>query len=224
MAEMTAAQATEWGKTLDFPQVWATITALGDKFDRMAAKTDEQIRQMSARTDEQIRQMSTKVDSTTANVDKMAKTIENLQDNVGGVGNSLGAIMEGMFAANICPKFDVFGHTFSKVSNDLKYYENGKLYCEVDAFLENGDYVMAIEVKAQCEMRDINKHIERLEKIRKYMDERNDSRKILGGIAAGFISERLQQNAEEKGLYVMVPTGDSVKIIENPDNFKEGVW
>jgi predicted AAA+ superfamily ATPase len=143
---------------------------------------------------------------------------------VGGVGNSLGAIMEGMFAANICPKFNAFGHTFTKVSNDQKYYKHGKLYCEVDSLLENGKYVLAIEVKARCEMRDINKHLERLQKLRAYMDKRDDHRIILGAIAAGSISDKLREAAEGFGLYIIVQNGNAVEILEKPHEFKEGTW
>jgi hypothetical protein len=157
-------------------------------------------------------------------IDKLAETVKLDHQNVGGVGNSLGAIMEGMFAAKICPKFNAFGHKFTTVSNDKHFYRDDKIYCEVDAFLENGDYVMAIEVKAKCEMRDINKHIERLGKLRLYANEHGDKRKILGGIACGQISDKLKEAAEEKGLYVMVQTGEAVEIAERPGEFKEHFW
>jgi hypothetical protein len=51
------------------------------------------------------------------------------------------------------------------------------------------------------------------------MDDRCDKRKILDGMAAGAVSSRLREVAESKGLYVMVPTGDSVEIIEKPGEF-----
>jgi hypothetical protein len=195
MPNMTAQAALEAGKNLDFTQVWTALMETRSNVDRMSAKIDE-----------------------------LTETVKLDHQNIGGVGNSLGAIMEGMFAANICPKFDIFGHTFTRVSNDMHLYRDGKVYCEVDAFLENGDYVMAIEVKAQCEMRDINKHIERLEKLRIYANEHGDKRKILGGIACGQISDKLKETAESKGLYVMVQTGNAVEIAEKPGEFQEHVW
>jgi RecB family endonuclease NucS len=238
MQTMTAEQALEAGKNLDFAQVWSTITALGQKIDQtmtnftqMSAQTDAQIRQMSAKsgvTDEQLRQISNEtkeyLEQVGQEVHDLAESVKADHANVSGVGNSLGAIMESMFAANICPKFNAFGHTFTLVSNDQKYYENGKLYCEVDSLLENGKYVLAIEVKARCEMRDINKHLERLRKLRVYMDKRDDHRIVLGGIAAGSISDKLREIAEGYGLYIMVQNGDAVEILEKPHDFKEGTW
>jgi Holliday junction resolvase len=203
--------------------------------DAQLRQTDVQIRQMALQTDEQMRQMAAKADARSAeidaqfaeigkHIDELAQTVKDEQKNTSGVGNSLGDLMEGLFAANICPKFNVFGHTFTKASNDAKYYRDGKLFCEVDVFLENGDYVMAIEVKTRCEMRDINKHIERLEKLRQYMSERKDERKILGAIASGKMEQRLIEATENHGLYVIVPNGNGSEILETPGNFTEQVW
>jgi hypothetical protein len=38
---------------------------------------------------------------------------------------------------------------------------------EVDVFLENGDKVMIVEIKATPTMKDVNEHIARMEKLRK---------------------------------------------------------
>ena len=40
MAEMTAEEAAEWGKTLDFPAVLAAILKLGEKLDKMGERVD----------------------------------------------------------------------------------------------------------------------------------------------------------------------------------------
>jgi hypothetical protein len=40
MAEMTAEEAAEWGKTLDFPTVWTALLKLGEKVDKMAERVD----------------------------------------------------------------------------------------------------------------------------------------------------------------------------------------
>ena len=65
MAEMTADQAAEWGKTLDFPTVWAAlmkneaqISSMGENFDQLAQNLTE-------------------------NVNKMAEKVDRIGDNVG---------------------------------------------------------------------------------------------------------------------------------------------
>jgi hypothetical protein len=220
MAEVTAIEALKDAHGLTFENVWASIMALSANVNTMAARIDE----MTAGMDESTRRSQESVSRMAAKIDDLTQTVREDHANVSGVGNSLGAVMESMFAANICPKFNAFDHTFSKVSNDQKYYRDGKLYCEVDAFLEDGDYVMAIECKTQCEMKDINKHLERLQKLRIYMNEHNDHRIVLGGIAAGAISRKLIEIAESHGLYVMVQNGNAVDIVEKPHEFQEGKW
>jgi hypothetical protein len=74
---------------------------------------------------------------------------------------------------------------------------------------------MAVEVKANCDTKDINDHLKRLEIVRSHFDTHGDKRKILGGIACGQISDKLKEAAEENGLYVMVQTGDTVEIAQN---------
>ncbi|MDR0908822.1 MAG: hypothetical protein LBM77_03560 [Spirochaetaceae bacterium] len=238
MEQMNAQQAAEWGKTLDFSQVWTALMGISErqaKTDAQMAKTDAQmaktdaeldrVAQIVAETSKIVAETSKTVAETTKALERTEIVVAETSKTVGGVGNSFGYFMEGMFTARICSKFDAFEHTFTKIANGLILYKDdgGKL-CEIDAFLENGDFVMAVEVKTKCEMKDINDHLKRLDKIRGYMNDHNDNRKILGCIAASIISDKLITVAEENGLYVMVQTGEAVEILEKPGKFTEGVW
>jgi methyl-accepting chemotaxis protein len=72
MAEMTAQEAAEWGKTLDFTTVWAALTKMGERVDKMAEK----------------------VDWTTENVNKLAEQVDRVTKNVGGLNHSIGDLVE----------------------------------------------------------------------------------------------------------------------------------
>ena len=54
--------------------------------------------------------------------------------------------------------------------------------------------------------------------IRSYMDERGDVRKIVGAVAGGVIDDNVLRYSQDKGLYVVVQTGDSVAIASAPDS------
>jgi hypothetical protein len=54
---------------------------------------------------------------------------------------------------------------------------------EVDAFLENGEKVMIVEIKSKPSTRDIDEHLERMDKLRTYADLHEDRRKYLGAVA-----------------------------------------
>jgi hypothetical protein len=242
MEIMTVEQAREWGKTLTFEDVWAALMETRARQERDAEEARARWAKEDARRAEEDARRA-KEDARRAEADarrakedaqwaelkeyqrEVSEEIRNLGKNLGGLGNTLGTMIEGIYTAKLGPKFDIFGHTFTKVSNRVSYYrDDRKKLCEVDAFLENGDFVMAVEVKAECEMRDINDHLKRLEKIRMHFNKIGDKRKILGCIAACLISDNLIKAAEEHGLYVIVQTGENVEILEKPGEFTEGVW
>jgi hypothetical protein len=89
---------------------------------------------------------------------------------------------------------------------------------EVGAVLENGDEVMIVEIKSKPRIGDVNRHIKRMEKPRRYADRRNDKRVYSGAIAVwrgvGGFNEEERTYALEKGFYVIEPSGDTFNITE----------
>jgi hypothetical protein len=73
---------------------------------------------------------------------------------------------------------------------------------------------MAVEIKTTLEIEDINDHLKRMEKIRKYADEHGDKREFLGAIAAMIVNPKPKDYALKKGLFVIVPSGENVKVIK----------
>ena len=102
----------------------------------------------------------------------------------------------------------------------MKLYEDGRALVEVDFFLENGLYAMPVEIKTELSVLDVDEHLDRIEKIRQYMDKRDDKRKLVGAVAGGIISENVMKYAQKKGLFVIEQTGDSVAIATMPEGFK----
>ena len=60
-----------------------------------------------------------------------------------------------------------------------------------------------MEVKTTLEIEDINDHLKRMEKIRKYADEHGDKREFLGAIAAMIVNPKPKDYALKKGLFVI---------------------
>jgi hypothetical protein len=114
---------------------------------------------------------------------------------------------------------------FTKDSVNVKFRDkNGHVITEVDIFLENGDYVMPVEVKVDLTTGDVDKHLDRIEKVRSCMDERGDKRRIVAAVAGSIVSKDACEYAQEKGLYVLVPSGDSVGVANIPDGFIRKEW
>jgi hypothetical protein len=83
---------------------------------------------------------------------------------------------------------------------------------------------MAVEVKSCLEKYDINQHVKRLNLLRKYMDNHGDARKLLGAMAAGSYMPGAKEYAEENGLYVILQSGESVTVSEEPGEFEAKIW
>jgi hypothetical protein len=95
---------------------------------------------------------------------------------------------------------------------------------EVDAFLENGDTVMAVEIKTKPNIKDIDDHVTRMEKLRVYADLHDDKRKYLAAMAGVVFGGSEKTYALKKGFYVIEPSGDTFNIIEPKGDYHPHEW
>ena len=121
-------------------------------------------------------------------------------------------------------KFNELGYVFDQQGPNYKFYRNGEIIAEADYWLENGDYVMAVEVKTEPSTDDINEHLKRIEIIRKCMDKRRDGRKIVGCVAGGIYAKNVLEYVQKMGLYALVLSGERFKIADMPPWFKAREW
>jgi RecB family endonuclease NucS len=94
----------------------------------------------------------------------------------------------------------------------------------VDALLENGEYVMAVEIKSVVSQHDVDEHLERLERVRKEMNKRKDYRKLVGTVAGMVVEEKARRYAQDKGLYVLAQSGNSVEVAGAQKTFQAREW
>ena len=91
-------------------------------------------------------------------------------------------------------------------------------------FLENGDVAILIEVKTSLETADVRKHIERMEKFRRYADVKGDKRRFIGAVAGAVVEEEAAIFAQENGMYVIVQSGEAVEIVPPSAEFVAKEW
>ena len=152
------------------------------------------------------------------------KTVAELSKNIGGINNTLGELTEASLGIELRKKFDALGFSFTKNGHRTEFAKDGRKIAEVDYFLENGKYVLPVEVKTKLTDKDVIRHLERIEIIRDYMDARNDKRKIMGAVAGGVIGDAVLKQAQAEGLYVLAPSGESIAIVPSPDGFIAREW
>ena len=109
-----------------------------------------------------------------------ARQQEKTDQQLGKLGKRFGDVVEYMVAPNLRDKFRELGYDFPSVAqnSDVSDRKNNISF-EIDIKLENGDKAMLVEVKAKLTTEDVQEHIDRLEKMRRYADLHGGKRTFL---------------------------------------------
>ena len=195
MAEMTAQEAVEWGKTLSFETVWAMLTKLGERVDR-----------------------------TTENVDRMCERVDRVTANVGGLNRSLGELIETLIAARLWEKFPEYDLKRAYQRIPL-YDEKRIVKTDIDILLVDTVVCMAVEVKRELNQKDeVDAHLKRMELIRQYPPEQIGNKRLLGAMAGGVVVPDIKDYAYRAGFYVLELSGESVHLVSPPEGFEPTKW
>ena len=278
MTTMTAEQAAESGKDLDFAKVWAAMLKTDEQIKENQKLTAEmrkgaaemrkaiaesqqgaaemrkaiaesqqgaaEMRKMIAESQQGAAEMRKAIAESQQGAAEMRKAIaesqqgaaemrkviaetsrkvDKVSENLGGLNNTMGKLIEAMFSTELWKKFHDHGFMFTQGSH-FKFSKGNRLLGEVDFFLEDGEYVMAVEIKTELAVEDVNEHIERVGKLRRYMDDRQDKRKLIGAVAGGIAAGNVIRYAQKKGFFALVQSGDSIAIAEAPEGFVPKKW
>jgi hypothetical protein len=225
MADQNLHEATT---ALTFQDVWTMFQETDRKFqetDRAMKESDRKFREMTQESDRKFREMSQETDLAIREMSQETKqALKEASRIVGNLGNKLGIVVEHLVLANIKEKFNGLGYEFTKMGPNVLIDDKKKqIITQIDAMLENGEYAIAIEVKTQLNVGHVDEHLERMEKLRRYADDRKDTRKFLGAVAGAVVADNVKTYALKKGFYVIRQSGDTVTI-ENPADFKPREW
>ncbi|GBU21840.1 hypothetical protein R80B4_01742 [Fibrobacteres bacterium R8-0-B4] len=146
------------------------------------------------------------------------KRVKYLSNDCGSHGQGLGQLVEFIVAPGVRHAMNSLGHRFTSVAANKKIQaiiKGEKIrVAEVDLFLRNGTEAMAVEIKTDLTPEDVNKHLDRLAKLRKYEKEANIQGKGLYGAVVGlFVDDNARRFALKNGLYVL-------EIMEDENSLK----
>jgi hypothetical protein len=209
MPEMTVQEAAEWGKTLDFTTVWATLTKLGEKIEK---------------TTENVNNLGDKVEKTTETVNRMAEKVERVSENVGGLNRSVGELIETLVAARLWEKFPEYD--LKRAYQRLPLYDEKNVQkTDIDILLVNTFMCMAVEVKRELDrMKDVDEHLKRMQLIRQYPPEQIGDKQLFAAMAGGVVDPDVKNYAYECGFFVLELTGESVHLVPPPEGFEPRKW
>jgi hypothetical protein len=200
--------------------------------DRVSAQHEEtqkslqELSEQHKKTEKTIDRVSEQNEETKKSLQKYVeegiKERKKLSKQMGILGNRFGEIAEHMVFPAVVKRFNELGYNFNfefegncKVRN-----KNNQIIAEIDIYLENGTTIAIIEVKTKPDLNDIDKHIQRIEKLKQNRQEKNEpSKTLIGAIAGAIFPKEVKEAALQVGFYVLVQSGDTMKL-EIPKDFK----
>jgi hypothetical protein len=150
------------------------------------------------------------------------KEMKKFSKQMGTLGNRFGELVEHMVFPAVVKHFNKLGYHFNfEFEGNCKVRDkNNQIIAEIDAYLENGTTIAVVEIKTKPDLPDIEKHIQRIEKLKQNLKEKNQPPKILiGAIAGGIFPKEVKESAIQAGFYVFVQSGNTMKL-EIPKGFK----
>jgi hypothetical protein len=156
---------------------------------------------------------------------KTEKLVKDLSANLGGVGNSLGDIAEGLMASDLYGTFRALGLDFDNSIPNYKVTEKKtkRELAEVDMLLFDGTIAMAVETKTAMTIGDVAKHENRMEILRRAPNSLLDNRTLYGAMASVKMTEATRRYARGKGFFVIELTGNTVKV-DMPEGWTPKTW
>jgi len=201
-------------------EVWALLresAAIQAETKLQMQETDRRIQELV----ESQKETALRMKETDRRMQETDRRMKETDKKFGDLSNRFGELAEHLVAPSIKEKFNALGFTFKKVSQNIQITNaSGSLTAEIDILLENGDTVIAVEVKAKPKQSDIDDHIKRLELLRAEDDQR---KRFHGAIAGAIMSNELRNYILKNGFYPIEQSGDTVKI-NVPEGFKPRQW
>ncbi|MFH0925356.1 MAG: DUF3782 domain-containing protein [bacterium] len=181
-------------------------------------ETDRILTEKFTETDRMLEEKFTETDrgfkETKKEIDKAIKLVSDLT-------GKWGRFVEGLIVPAARRLFRERGIEVSRVYQRAKSRKDGE-EMEIDVLAVDGEYVVLIEAKSTLKVEHVNEHIEKLGMFKEFFPEYKD-KKAIGAVGGIVIEEGSDKYAYKKGLFVIVESGENVKLL-NDEKFKPMIW
>ncbi len=154
----------------------------------------------------------------------LARSRKQFQKELGELRGVWGWFVEEMVAPNSVELFRQRGIEVSLSVQRVEGVKDGKPYYQIDLLLINDTCAIAVEVKSTLQVKHVDEHLERLDKIREIPPPRIDLKGVTlyGAVAGMIIDQDADVYAMKHGLYVLKQAGNLVKIANKKDFVPKG--
>ncbi|MDR2494732.1 MAG: hypothetical protein LBD24_05860 [Spirochaetaceae bacterium] len=158
-----------------------------------------------------------------AETDRLMKTarevMRELWWNIEELHHSLDKLVEEVFYSDVWEAFKAFGYRFTQGGRSMGFVEDCRIVAESGVYFKDENALMLVEVKTRVTERDVDEHLKRMETIRRYMDERNDTWNLIGAVAGAVLPGAVLQYAHERGLYALSRKDGAFTVVDPPREF-----
>jgi hypothetical protein len=186
--------------------------------ERRFQETDRILKEQSLETERRFQETERILKEESQETDRQIKQVNQ---QIGKLGNRLGEFVEWQVRPSAVRLFQDRGINVHELQSDVAVKrEDGAL--EIDLLVVNETEVVLVEVKSKLTQRDVDEHLQRLEKF-KQLIPRYKNMRALGAVAAMVVTDEVANYAYSQGLFVLTQSGDNM-IILNTTDFKPKTW
>jgi hypothetical protein len=176
-------------------------------------------------TDRILKELSAEIKETSREIKEVqketAREIKAVNTSIGRLSNRLGEFVEEAVRPSAVRLFRERGIDVHEVHQNVTSDREGSAF-EIDLLVVNNQDVVAIECKSNLSIDDVNEHLERLEKIKRFLPDHVNKR-ISGAVAGMVIPANVATYAIKKGLYVIGQNGEHLEL-RNEKSFTAKTW
>ncbi|MBF0426163.1 MAG: hypothetical protein HQL66_10145 [Magnetococcales bacterium] len=179
---------------------------------------EREMKESSERTKREMKESSERIErfleESKAENDRVIKEVSR---QVGALGSRWGEFVEGLVAPACETLFAERNIPVHQVAPRVKAKSrDGSRRMEIDLLVDNTENVVLVEVKSRLTSGDVRDHLERLRDYKAHYVRSAETR-VMGAVAGILIDPGVDRFAINEGLFVIVQSGESVKLANAPD-------
>ena len=224
--------------SVEADEIWAILKGISETNKELSKAHQEFKEEQKAlqaaqvETDRIIKELSAEIKETSREIKENSREIKEVQKetareikavntSIGRLSNRLGEFVEEAVRPSAVRLFRERGIDVHEVHQNVTSDREGSAF-EIDLLVVNNQDVVAIECKSNLSIDDVNEHLERLEKIKRFLPDHVNKR-ISGAVAGMVIPANVATYAIKKGLYVIGQNGEHLEL-RNEKSFTAKTW
>ena len=185
-------------------------------------ETDRKIEETAAQMRETDRKIQETAEKTAEQMRETDRLVKDVTRQVGNLSGKWGQFVENLVAPGCRTLFAERGIPVHQVHQRIRANLDDGRNMEIDILVVNTDVAVLVEVKSTLTVADVRDHLNRLQQFKEFFPRYADCR-VVGAVAGIVTEDKAAQFARNQGLFVIVQSGETVVLANEPE-FKPRTW